>query len=149
MKCAFVKGFFDSEGDIDPKSRRIGATSVNFNGLKDISVILNDIGIRNSIISEKIPKENRFIKHVIRIQDRKSIELFSKNIGFTIERKQKGLESSINSYQFRKILAEELVALKPKVIKLRNGGLNYTQISKKLGMSLTTVWNICHHVSKR
>jgi intein-encoded DNA endonuclease-like protein len=141
IKCAFIRGFFDSEGNIEKKSKRISATSVNLNGLKEISNLLKDIGIRNTIISEKIPRENRFTKHVVRIQDRKSIELFNKNIGFTIKRKQNILDECIKSYKFTKILSEDLNKLKPKMFGLRRQGLNYAQITKKLNLSLSTVWN--------
>jgi len=144
IKSAFIKGFFDSEGEIDKKSRRVGATSVNLEGLKQVGGLLGSLGIRYSITSEKTPLPNRRLKSRLRIQDRKSVELFNKHIGFTITRKQLLLNTFLGSYKFTKILPERLNELKKEAIYLREKGLSYASIANKLNMSLSTVWNVCN-----
>jgi len=88
VKEAFLKGFFDSEGEIDKKSGRVGAVSMNFVGLNDISDLLRDLGVKYTIIKKKDSRPNTNQKYVLRIHDKKSINLFYKKIGFTIKRKQ-------------------------------------------------------------
>ncbi len=89
IKCAFLGGFFDSEGEIDKKIGRIGATSMNLNGLEEIKRMLENFGIRNTIIKKKDIRPNTHQKYVLRIHDKKSIKSFYELIGFTIIRKQK------------------------------------------------------------
>lgn len=88
IKIAFLRGFFDSEGEIDKKSCRVGATSMNLNGLVEIKRMLEDFGIRNTIIKRKDPRPNTHQKYILRINDKNSIESFNELIGFTILRKQ-------------------------------------------------------------
>ncbi|MBU3907049.1 MAG: hypothetical protein KKA64_02240, partial [Nanoarchaeota archaeon] len=149
VRCSFLLGFFDSEGEIDSEAKRIGATSMNLEGLKEIEDLLKSIRIRSTIIKRKDPRPNTHQKYVLRLQDRKSMELFYKNIGFTIQRKQIMLAKCIKNYKFTKTLSEELNILKKQVLELRNEGLSYVKIANKLSMSLATVWNICNNVPKR
>ena len=144
LKCLFVKGFFDSEGEIDKKSRRVGATSVNLSGLEEIGKLLTDLGIRYTITSVKDERPNTSQKYRIRIQDRKSVELFDKNIGFTIERKQERLNRGLSNYKFTKILPEKLDKLRDKILSLRKDGISYENISNKLNLSLATIWRVCN-----
>lgn len=149
IKCAFLKGFFDSEGEIDSKAKRIGATSMNLKGLEEIENLLKSIGIISTMIKKKDTRLNASQKYILRLQDRKSMELFYKNIGFTIQRKHIILAECIKNYKFTKTLSEELNILKKQVLELRNEGLSYTEIANKLNMSLSTVWNTCHNVPER
>jgi len=88
IKCAFLRGFFDSEGEIDKRIWRIGATSMNMNGLKQVGELLKSLGIRYTIINVKDNRLNTHQKYRLRIHDKKSIKLFNESIGFTIKRKQ-------------------------------------------------------------
>ena len=92
IKCAFIKGFFDSEGEIDKKIGRVGASSMNLGGLKEIGDLLFSLGIRYTIIKKKDNRPNTHQKYVLRIHDKESLKLFNKLIGFTIRRKQKILD---------------------------------------------------------
>ena len=92
LKLAFLKGFFDSEGEIDKKNGRVGAISINFFGLRDIKNILQNFSIRSTIIKRKDSRLNSRQKYVLRIHDKKSIFLFYELIGFTIVRKQRILK---------------------------------------------------------
>lgn len=90
-KSSFLKGFFDSEGEIDKQIGRIGATSVNLEGLNQVGDLLTDLGIAYTIIKRKDNRPNTHQKYLLRINDKKSIKLFSELIGFTINRKQQVL----------------------------------------------------------
>lgn len=93
IKCAFLSGFFDSEGEIDKKSKRVGATSVNLAGLEEIGFLLKNIGIRYTIIGAKLRVDRWNRKYILRIHDKKSIDLFKNKIGFTIKRKMDRLDN--------------------------------------------------------
>jgi len=93
IKSAFLRGFFDSEGEIDKKSWRVGATSMNLEGLKQIGKLLEGMGMRYTIINVKDNRPNTHQKYRLRIHDKKSIKLFNESIGFTIKRKQKVLDT--------------------------------------------------------
>jgi len=92
IKSSFIKGFFDSEGEIDKKIGRIGAVSINLKGLEEIQDLLSNLKIRSTIIKKKDSRLNTSQKYVLRIHDKKSIVLFYQLVGFTIQRKQKVLK---------------------------------------------------------
>jgi intein-encoded DNA endonuclease-like protein len=140
LQSSFLQGFFDSEGDVDKNSRRIGGTSSNLEGLKNIESLLHNFGIRTSIT-----KQSKKFIYTLRIQDRKSVEIFNKYIGFTITRKQKILKQLVGSYSLWKSIPEEVKKLKSEMIILRRQGLSYNEISNKLNLSAATVWN---HLNK-
>lgn len=96
IKSAFLRGFFDSEGEIDKKIGRVGATSMNFKGLQEIGKLLIDLGIKYTIIKKKDIRPNSHQKYVLRLNDKKSIALFDKHIGFTIKRKQAILDNFVS-----------------------------------------------------
>jgi len=93
--CSFLKGFFDSEGEIDRKIGRIGATSANLGGLKQIGELLNILGVEYTIIKKKDLRPNTSQKYILRIHDKRSIKKFYDLVGFTINRKQKILEACL------------------------------------------------------
>jgi len=93
IKCLFLKGFFDSEGEVDKKSGRVGATSMNLEGLMEVGDLLSDLKIRFTIIKRKDLRPNTSQKYVLRIHDKASIKLFYELIGFTINRKQNILKA--------------------------------------------------------
>lgn len=97
IKSFFLKGFFDSEGEIDKKSGRIGATSMNLVGLEKVGGLLRDLGIRYTIIKKKDLRPNTNQKYVLRVHDKRSINIFYKEIGFTIIRKQNVLKNILFS----------------------------------------------------
>jgi len=138
-KSQFLKGFFDSEGYVDKKSRRIGVTSINHLGLQKIRNMLLEFKIRSSIKEHKVYGNRRFL-FVLDIHDRKSIEIFYRKIGFTIDRKQKALKNILKSYKFYKTLREKITELKPQIVELRSKGYSYDYIAKKLNLSIATVW---------
>jgi intein-encoded DNA endonuclease-like protein len=144
-KHCFLRGFYDSEGDVDEKYHRVGLTSINSVGLKEVQNFLNELGIRNSFLEQKT-YGNRKYKFILRIQDRKSLEMFCRKIGFTIERKQKALQKILKNYKIYKTLKEQIAELRPQMIILRNRGYSYKYISKKLKLPISTVWRNLNQV---
>jgi intein-encoded DNA endonuclease-like protein len=98
VRSAFLKGFFDSEGEIDKKIGRVGAVSINFEGLEEIGILLNGLGIKFTIIKKKDLRPNTSQKYVLRIHDKNSIKLFYELIGFTIKRKQEILIKFVSNW---------------------------------------------------
>lgn len=102
IKCAFIKGFFDSEGEIDKKIGRVGATSMNLKGLEEIGNLLQNLGIKYTVIKKKDTRPNTSQKYSLRIHDKISIKLFYELIGFTIQRKQNILKEFLLSKNMAK-----------------------------------------------
>lgn len=99
IQAQFLKGFFDSEGCVDKRSRRVSANSINLKGLEEIGFLMKNFGIRFKIESRKDKRPNTHIKYNLKIQDKKSLERFNKNISFVINRKKERLYNTINSYK--------------------------------------------------
>ncbi len=93
LRIFFLKGFFDSEGEIDKQSGRVGATSANFIGLNQIGKLLKDLKINFTIIKVKDARPNTHQKYKLRVHDKKSIISFRNLIGFNIKRKQEVLDN--------------------------------------------------------
>jgi len=96
---SFLKGFFDSEGTVCAKryNRYIRADSTNIKGLREIVYLLSILGIKTTKISK-----SRNCYHVS-ISNIDGLEKFYNNIGFSIQRKFKRLESIINEYRAKVI----------------------------------------------
>lgn len=54
--CQWLKAFFDDEATIDPSRKRIRVKSVNFNGLKQIKILLKRVGIKSNITGPNCDK---------------------------------------------------------------------------------------------
>jgi len=104
VKSAFLKGFFDAEGNVDIRSvkRKDGRTDVirhvkgfsnNTKMLNEIKQILSTFDIKSKIFRGK--KNNYYIC----IWNYRSLKIFNENIGFVIKRKQLSLEKALNSYK--------------------------------------------------
>ncbi len=98
IKSSFIKGFSDSEGNVDKDAKRISLTSININGLKEIGKLLKEFNIKYTIL-RRINKGNRFPAYNLRIQDKKSMRIFYKDINFIIKYKKENLKEIINSYK--------------------------------------------------
>lgn len=139
-RTSYLRGFFDSEGSVENKCRRIKGTSSHLRGLEDISALLWGLGIRSRIAPQS--KENAYD---VRIQDRASVELFTKHVGFIIMRKADRLQRMLASYKLWMTLPSETMKLEPKMRHLRALGLAYEEIAKRLGLGIGTVWK---HLNK-
>lgn len=143
----FIKGFADSEGGIDKDTRRISLTSVRKEGLRQVRYMLDKLGIRSTIQIRKA-HGSRKESYQLQIQDRNSIEKFVKLIGFTIKRKQKALLECIKSYKLYKTPHKEAEKMRPESIKLRRQSYSFSEISRKPGLSIGTVWKHCQKFNR-
>jgi intein-encoded DNA endonuclease-like protein len=131
---------YDSEGDVDKKSRRINLTSTNKEGIEEIKELLRNYDIRARIrIVQRTPP--RKCTYILGIQDRRSVEIFHNSVGFTINYKQENLKGMINTYKLFTTPNEEVLKLKPIMVELRKQGLSYEKIGKRLGVGTVTIWN--------
>lgn len=144
IKVNFLRGFFDSEGNVE--TRRVQATSTNIAGLQDVQKLLTCIGIRSSIAPQRKARGNRVQSYNLRIQDRKSVEVFCERIGFSILRKQKALEDVVKGYKLNLALREDVKKLEPVMARLRKTGMSYDKIAKSTGVSIGTVWRHLNEV---
>ncbi len=141
IQARFLRGLYDSDGNVEKNGRRVGLTSISVDGLCDVKDLLNKFNIRSVIIRQRDSKPNRKNRYVLRIQDRGSLNWFSQFINFTIFYKRKRLDIGIRSYKLWTIPYKESIKLDPLIIKLRQEGLTYEQIGEKLNVGAVTAWN--------
>jgi hypothetical protein len=98
QKRIWINAFASCDGTVYNKNnnRYVAIDSINSNGLKQISEILNEFKILNSIYKVKY-KEN--ISYRLRIYRRENLIKFNNLIGFKHPAKQKKLEEAIKSYK--------------------------------------------------
>ena len=77
-------------------TRYVAIDSINLNGLKQISLILDEFGISNRIIEVRY-KDN--ISYRLKISRRDNLIKFNELIGFNHPLKKKKLNEAIKSYQ--------------------------------------------------
>ncbi len=89
-----LRGFFDAEGSVkyqrDRAVRQVAVYSVNFPGLRQVSRLLERLGIRH-----------RLYANTISIMGRGNLEAFQKTIGFSIKRKNEALNNMISTFHGR------------------------------------------------
>lgn len=134
IKGSYLRGFFDSEGTAAPHMnegcRYVYAFSKNLEGLRDIQVLLRDIGIESRVFQH--PRIHKLL-----ISRRKNLKKFAKFVGFTIKRKMQKLEHGLSTYKCTP--STEIDALVPKMVEMRKRGMFYHEIGEKLGVHKTTV----------
>ncbi len=141
IKSAFLKGLFDSDSNVEKRERRITLTSINLNGLKQVQELLRDFSIRSTILNQKV-RGNRNKKYILRIQDRNSNEIFANHINFFIERKRMKLFDIVRSYKLFTTSHEVVIRLSPEIKRLKNNGISYRNIAKRLNLGQTTIWKV-------
>ncbi|MEM5772741.1 MAG: LAGLIDADG family homing endonuclease [Candidatus Aenigmatarchaeota archaeon] len=128
---SFLKGFFDSEGSVDISNRAIEATSSNKNGLEDIRFLLSKFGIFTKI---ELAKKGRKL-YKIRFSFSNYLEIFRKEIGFTIKRKEYALDKIIKNKKKYRYSAEDYW----NVLRLRVKNYTSNQISIITGFPRSTI----------
>jgi len=99
IKMAFLRGLFDSEGYVTKGmrfTRKVGICIVNKSALKDISLLLRDIGIENCYIGLPDYDYAR-----IEITGRDNLQKVYRYSLFSIERQQQKLKEMIDSYKYK------------------------------------------------
>ena len=105
--CSFLRGLFDSEGHVagsnleNPRraSRHIGFYNSNKEVTNIVSILLTKLGVSHSVNSRVHSGfGSKKMQYEIIICGFENYVFFYKNIGFSIKRKQKKLETIINSY---------------------------------------------------
>lgn len=137
IQASYLRGFFDSDGCVDVNNQRVTGTSSCLQGLEDISILLRGFNIRFRITRQSKKKN----VHNVKIQDRASVELFAKYIGFIVARRANKLQQLVTNYKLRITLSNYVLKLEPEMRRLRNLGLTYEEIAKRLNISMGTVWN--------
>jgi len=136
IKAQYVKGFSDSQGCIysNRLKRDIYLSSCNLIGLKQMQILLSNLGLRSGIRSNK---------KALRISGKINLTIFKDLVGFTIERKQSKLEYVLSSFKNdmrrRYRPSAEVAILTPKFSKLRVQGLTYKEIAERCDVDMTTV----------
>ena len=101
-----LRGFFDAEGSFVSRSKRktsgtVNAGSVNYRGLKQISHLLERLGISHRFHKQYV--------NTVSISGRANLETYLELVGFGIQRKREGLEMTV------------MAAKRPARVKLNSG----------------------------
>jgi hypothetical protein len=112
VKCSFLKGLFSADGSIS-KQRVIELSSHNESFIKDIQLLLLDVGIISSKSSWRRNNSCFSIgtQFKLTISYKEGRDLFANNIGFSYEEKQQLLQNILStqlfSYKRRNIIKIE------------------------------------------
>ena len=140
IKGSFLRGFYDSEGSVD-STRKIIAVSTNKEGMSNITELLCSLGIRPLNIKMIEGAENRSSCYVVKITGKNYIDLFEKNVGFSIKRKRDKLISLIRGYKTNSRAKRDIKRLRGRMLLLRMENKSYGYIAKELNLPIATVWN--------
>jgi len=106
IKCAFVKGFFDSEGTVSKEKTGLSSSNININLIYLIRNLLNSLEIESKInVARTKPIKNysgNKLIYVLHIYKMESILKYYFLIGFSIQRKQERLVKQIDYIQTRR-----------------------------------------------
>lgn len=143
VKCAFLKGLFDSEGTISIASKRIRFYNSNIRLVNLVKTLLCGLGVEKVKIYKRgeeihtIKGRECLIKplYTVYISTRKNLEIFEQKIRFSIKRKQEKLERILKTYQRSCAYwtADEINFLR------KNSYRNYHKIAKDLGRNVNSV----------
>ncbi len=107
IKVNFLRGMFDSEGNVSGSNLTTPKKSTRFVSLFNtdeelirlVKVLLETVGIKVQNIDKKIGGfTGRTVCFRLRIGGKSNLEMFKNKIGFSIERKNKKLEEILRSY---------------------------------------------------
>ncbi|MFH1682568.1 MAG: LAGLIDADG family homing endonuclease [Candidatus Woesearchaeota archaeon] len=135
IQAMFIKGFADSEGSVKNRhrNREIVLTSGNSRGIKAIQKLLLDTFKINAYLVKR--NDTVFLLY---ISDYKSLDLFQKNIGFIIKRKQEKLEAGLKRYK-RKGIRKYSPGIKHLALDMLRHGMNHQEIGKLLNTSYANI----------
>ena len=95
IKCAFIKGFFDSEGTVLKEKTGLSCSNTNMNLINLIKSLLNSMVIESKINMTKTRPIRNYLGgrpiYILHIHRRESILKYYNLIGFNIQRKQERL----------------------------------------------------------
>lgn len=98
QKAIWIRAFADCDGTVYNKNytRYVAIDSINLKGLKQISNVLDEFGIKNKIYDIKY-KGN--ISYRLKISKKENLIKFEKLIGFNHPKKKEKLKQAIKSYK--------------------------------------------------
>ncbi len=126
----YLRGFADSQGSVGKRS--VVLASSNMEGIKEIKLLIDLFGIRSTLYKTK----DGFI---IAIYGRKSLEIFDKEVGFSIKRKSDKLNKLLMSYKRNTTPRRVIDAKMPDIIKYLNEGNFKTDAARTFGVHSSTI----------
>jgi intein-encoded DNA endonuclease-like protein len=153
----FIKGIADSEGWVInlKRTRGIGIALTSEDLLHYVQdlleqhwQILSTIRCRQPDREPATKKDKSLIYskkvlYTLSIEDKISLDRFTDNIGFSIQRKQEALHQAVLSMSEPRSRRWNLKYVIPEIQRLKAEGLTYQQISKEVNKSLGTIYQLC------
>ena len=133
----FLRGFYDSEGHVNPKEYVLKATSSNKEGFLDILNLLRKLGIHYITILKKHKNPKYKLGYEVLITGSDSYKFFKEYIGFSIKRKHDALLQLQNVRKQKRYTKEDF----EKALELRKEGLHQAEIARRTGVIHSTISN--------
>jgi intein-encoded DNA endonuclease-like protein len=95
VKREFIKAMFDDDGSVIVGDRQVRLYSINRKGLKEMSKLLVEFGIRTKLKAGYGERRNVF---ALVIKDRESMERFANSINFNLKRKRIKLSNILSTW---------------------------------------------------
>ncbi|MEM5883170.1 MAG: LAGLIDADG family homing endonuclease [Candidatus Aenigmatarchaeota archaeon] len=131
-----VSYFWEAEGCAVIKNKTIEATSVNYNGLKQIQKIMNLLQIKTSITGPNYTASSNGL-YTLRVSGLENIKAFREKVNFVTLKKRKEIEKLLNSY--KKFVKIHTLEEYKKAFELKNKDFKLKEISSALNISLSTL----------
>ncbi|MBI2923064.1 MAG: hypothetical protein HYY18_18570 [Planctomycetes bacterium] len=93
VRCAFLRGFVDSEGCLVAGRGTINISSSNLPGIEDIQELLEDLGFATKLYST-LNRQRGTTSYHVQVR-RRSLRRFLRMIGLTIRRKAEAAEACL------------------------------------------------------
>jgi len=132
---SFLRGFYDSEGHVNPERYTLKATSSNKEGFLDILNLLSKLGIHYITILKKHKNPYYKLGYEVLITGSDSYKKFKEIVGFSIKRKWEALLKLQNVRKQNRYTKNDF----EKAIKLREEGFYQAEISRKTGVERGTI----------
>ena len=131
----FLRGFYDSEGHVNPKAYHLKATTSNKAGFSDILYLLKKLKIHYITGFKKHKNPKYKLGYEVFVTGSNSYKIFKRYIGFSIKRKQDKLLKLQDIRPQKRYTKEDF----EKTVELYKKGLSQADISRKLGIIHSTV----------
>lgn len=131
-KTMYLRGIFDSQSCVNVPVNSIVIGIKNKEGMKEIHVLLKDVGIESSIYKDEVK---------LLISSQKYLRIYNSKIGYIINRKQENLNKILKSYKYKSSSHNDAKRFLPEMIRLRKQGVSYRKISAIVGVGRGAVGN--------
>lgn len=105
VKCAFLRGLFDTDGSVSCKiNAYVSLSSISIKLLNQVQTMLLSLGMRSSIrkFCNSVGRFSKNTQYEVRLMSQRDVDKFEKLIGFSVEYKSNLLKTRKSNYVIKK-----------------------------------------------